>query len=83
MSATPESIRAAIAASLPCERVAVDGDGRHFSALVVSTVFEGLSRVQRHQRVYAALGDRMREEVHALSMTTLTPGEWAAQGQQQ
>ena len=75
-----DSIRASIIAHLPCEHVAVDGDGRHWSALVVSHAFDGLSRVARHQRVYAALGERMREEIHALSMTTLTPGEWAERG---
>lgn len=74
---TPESIRASIDAGLACERLDVDGDGHHFAALVVSDAFAGLSRVQRHQRVYAALGDRMREEIHALSMTTLTPAEWS------
>ena len=42
------------------------------------TAFDGLSRVEQHQLVYAALGDRMREEIHALSMTTLTPEEWAS-----
>ena len=77
---TADAIRAAIVAHLPCEHVDVDGDGRHWSALVVSHAFDGLSRVARHQRVYAALGERMREEVHALSMTTLTPAEWAARG---
>ncbi len=79
---TPDSIRASIAAGLPCERLDVDGDGQHFAAVIVSAAFEGLSRVARHQRVYAALGDRMREEIHALSMTTLTPSEWAARQQQ-
>ena len=54
------------------------GDGQHFQAVVVSGAFAGKSRVQRHQLVYAALGDRMREEIHALSMTTLSPDEWAA-----
>ena len=78
--ATAESIEQAIAAHLACEHVAVRGDGHHWEALVVSASFEGLSRVRRHQLVYAALGDRMREEVHALSMSTLTPGEWAAAG---
>jgi len=77
---TAESIEASIAAGLACEHVAVRGDGHHWEALVVSASFEGLSRVRRHQLVYAALGDRMREEVHALSMSTLTPGEWAAAG---
>jgi acid stress-induced BolA-like protein IbaG/YrbA len=72
---TPESIQQGIAAKLACERVEVVGDGQHFQALVVSAAFAGRSRVQRHQMVYAALGDRMREEIHALSMRTLTPEE--------
>jgi len=76
--ATPESIQSGIAAGMTCERVEVVGDGQHFQALVVSKEFAGKSRIQRHQLVYAALGDRMREEVHALSMTTLTPEERAA-----
>ena len=76
---TPESIEASIAAGIDCENVQVVGDGQHFQALVVSAKFAGKSRVQRHQMVYAALGDRMREEVHALSMMTLTPEEFAAQ----
>jgi acid stress-induced BolA-like protein IbaG/YrbA len=75
---TPESVRQAILDGLECERVEVIGDGRHFQAVIVSRAFEGKSRVQRHQLVYKALGERMREEVHALSMQTLTPGE--AQG---
>ena len=72
---TPESIEASIAAGIVCESVDVAGDGAHFEARIVSSAFEGLSRVRRHQLVYAALGDRMREEIHALSMTTLTPAE--------
>lgn len=77
---TPESIQSGIAAGLACERVEVNGDGQHFQALVVSKDFAGKSRIQRHQLVYAALGDRMREEVHALSMKTLTPEEFEAGG---
>jgi acid stress-induced BolA-like protein IbaG/YrbA len=77
---TPESIQAGIAAGLACEHVEVVGDGQHFQALVVSVAFAGKSRVQRHQLVYAALGERMREEIHALSMRTLTPEEWQAGG---
>jgi acid stress-induced BolA-like protein IbaG/YrbA len=77
---TPDQVARFIADGLPCEHVEVEGDGRHFFATVVSADFEGLSRVRRHQRVYAALGDRMREQVHALSMQTLTPAEWAAAG---
>ena len=77
---TPESIQSSIQAGLACERVEVVGDGQHFQALVVSAAFAGKSRIQRHQLVYAALGSRMREEVHALSMKTLTPEEFAAGG---
>ena len=75
---TPDSIQQSIAAGLACDHLEVRGDGAHFEALIVSPAFAGLSRVRRHQLVYAALGDRMREEVHALSMTTLAPDEWAA-----
>jgi acid stress-induced BolA-like protein IbaG/YrbA len=74
---TPAQVREYIAAGLGCEHLEVEGDGRHFFATIVSTEFEGLIRVRRHQRVYAALGERMREEIHALSMKTLTPAEWA------
>jgi len=77
---TPESIRSSIESGLACERVEVVGDGQHFQALVVAAAFAGKSRIQRHQLVYAALGERMREEVHALSMKTLTPEEFAAGG---
>ena len=77
---TVESVRQGIAAGLDCEHLEVIGDGQHFQALVVSAAFAGRSRVQRHQMVYAALGERMREEVHALSMKTLTPEELARGG---
>ena len=73
---TPESVKSGIEAGLTCEHVEVVGDGQHFQALVVSAEFTGRSRIQRHQLVYAALGERMREEIHALSMQTLTPDEW-------
>lgn len=76
---TPDDVRRYIAAGLDCSVLEVDGDGRHFSALIVSPAFEGRTRVARHQMVYAALGERMREEVHALSMRTLTPAEHEAQ----
>jgi acid stress-induced BolA-like protein IbaG/YrbA len=72
---TPESVKRGIEEGLACEQVEVIGDGQHFQALIVSPAFEGKSRVQRHQLVYRALGDRMREEIHALSMQTLTPEE--------
>ena len=73
---TPDSVKSGIEAGLPCEHVEVAGDGQHFQALVVSAQFAGKNRVQRHQLVYKALGERMREEIHALSMQTLTPEEW-------
>jgi acid stress-induced BolA-like protein IbaG/YrbA len=77
---TPESVKSGIEGGLACEHVEVVGDGQHFQALIVSSAFEGRSRVQRHQLVYRALGERMREEIHALSMQTLTPAEAAKTG---
>jgi len=71
------SIEELIRQGLECTHVEVRGDdGVHFEALIVSPAFSGLARVRRHQMVYAALGDRMREEIHALSMQTLSPDEW-------
>ena len=77
---TPESIRAAIAQGIECERLEVDGDGHHWEALIVSKRFAGLARIDRHRLVYAALGDRMRQEIHALSMRTVTPEDLGATG---
>ena len=71
-------VKQGIEAGLACEHVEVVGDGQHFQAVVVSGAFDGKSRVQRHQLVYAALGERMRQEIHALSMRTLTPEEWTS-----
>jgi acid stress-induced BolA-like protein IbaG/YrbA len=79
---TPAEVQQYIAAGLPCAHLEVEGDGQHFFATIVSAEFEGKSRVGRHQRVYQALGDRMRAEIHALSMKTLTPAEWAQQAGQ-
>ena len=76
---TPERVKSYIEQNLACERLEVRGDGHHFEAVIVSAQFQGKTRVQRHQAVYAALGERMREEIHALSMTTLTPEEFEAQ----
>jgi acid stress-induced BolA-like protein IbaG/YrbA len=74
---TPESIRLNISQGLPTEHLSVEGDdGTHFEAVIVSEMFVGKSRVQRHQMVYQTLGDRMRAEIHALSMKTYTPQEW-------
>ena len=72
----PNLIKQCIESGLECEHVEVSGDGRHFEAVVVSALFRGKPKVRQHQLVYAALGDRMREDIHALSMRTLTPEEW-------
>lgn len=76
---TPDTLKGYIAANLPCTHLSVDGDGQHFYATIVSEEFRGLSMIKQHQRVYAALGDRMKAEVHALSMKTYSPEQWAAQ----
>ncbi|MDR0275529.1 MAG: BolA family transcriptional regulator [Burkholderiaceae bacterium] len=76
---TAEQLHQLIAAGLPCAHLHIEGDGHHWFATIVSGVFEGLRPIARHQRVYAALGERMAtDEVHALSMRTFTPAEWAA-----
>ncbi|MDP9043783.1 MAG: BolA family transcriptional regulator [Pseudomonadota bacterium] len=74
---TPDDVQRYIAQGLACDHIDVEGDGRHFFATIVSAEFEGAPRIRRHQRVYAALGDRMHSQIHALSMKTLTPAEWA------
>jgi acid stress-induced BolA-like protein IbaG/YrbA len=76
----PEDVERYIAENLDCQHVEVTGDGQHFQAVIVSEAFRGKSRVQQHQLVYRALGERMREEIHALSMQTLTPENWAGRG---
>ena len=76
---TASELESLIAAGLPCEHLEVAGDGRHWEAVIVSPEFEGKRLIQRHQRVYATLGARMHtDEVHALSMRTFTPAEWAS-----
>ncbi len=75
MYLTSDLVKSYIAAGLACSHLEVEGDGRHFKAVIVSAAFVGKRSIQRHQIVYAALGDRMREEIHALSMKTLTPEE--------
>ena len=75
---TAEELRSHIVSGLPCDHAQVLGDdGQHFEAVIVSPQFTGISKVQQHQRVYQALGDRMRSEVHALSLRTFTPEAWA------
>lgn len=76
---TPEYVKATIEQGLGCEHIHVHGDGRHFEAIIVSPAFEGKGMLQQHQLVYQALGHRMHEEIHALSMKTFTPEQWAKQ----
>ena len=80
MMVTVESIKQNIEQGMTHTYLTVIGDGTHFEAVVVSEEFEGKSRIQRHQRVYQTLGNRMREEIHALSMKTHTPQEWQGLG---
>jgi acid stress-induced BolA-like protein IbaG/YrbA len=76
----PDQIKELILAGLPCEHLSLDGDGQHFEAIIVSTEFAGKNRVQRQQRVYQTLKDKLATgELHALSFKTLTPEEWSAQ----
>ncbi len=72
---TPEQLKTWISSGFDNAEISVEGDGHHFEAVIVASEFEGKSRIQRHQLVYAALGDKMKAEVHALSMKTLTPSE--------
>ncbi|MDP1558262.1 MAG: BolA/IbaG family iron-sulfur metabolism protein [Nitrosomonas sp.] len=77
---TSENIKQYIETSLPCKLVQVEGeDGHHFNAIIVSAEFNGKNMVQQHQLVYKALGDKMKQEIHALSMKTYTPQQWADQ----
>ncbi|KKW68263.1 BolA family transcriptional regulator [Lampropedia cohaerens] len=76
---TAEELQQLIQQGLDCHHIELQGDGRHWFATIVSPDFEGLRLIQRHQKVYATLGQRMHtDEVHALSMKTFTPQEWQA-----
>ena len=72
---TPEDIQGWITAGLPGTEATVEGDGAHFDAVIINADFAGKSLIQRHQMVYGSLGDRMKSQIHALSMKTLTPEE--------
>ncbi len=75
---TREELHSIIAAGLACDHLELSGDGRHWYATIVSPAFAGKRLIQRHQQVYATLGGRLQtDEVHALSMKTYTPAEWA------
>ena len=76
---TADQIKDMIAAGLQCAHITLNGDGRHWFTTIVSPDFEGRRAIQRHQMVYATLGDKMKtDEVHALSIKAYTPAEWAA-----
>jgi len=76
---TNEEIETLISTGIPGCEVKVDGDGRHFRAIVVSEAFSGLNLVKQHQLVYQALGDSMKEAIHALSIDAYTPEQWEKQ----
>jgi acid stress-induced BolA-like protein IbaG/YrbA len=77
---TAQELQNIIRQGLACEHLELEGDGRHWYATIVSAEFVGKRPIQRHQRVYATLGEKIQtDEVHALSMKTYTPAEWAAQ----
>jgi acid stress-induced BolA-like protein IbaG/YrbA len=72
-----ETIQALIETGLNGSVVIVDGDGRHFNAIVIYEGFANQSRIQKQQLVYAALGDRIANgTIHAISIKTFTPDEW-------
>ena len=74
-----EQIQHLISTGLACDYITLEGDGRHWYATIVSAEFDGKRPIARHQMVYATLGSKMAtDEVHALSMKTFTPAEWAA-----
>ena len=74
-----EELKKVIEDGIPSAQVAVQGDGDHFEATVVSPAFEGKSMVQQHQMVYGSLGDLMQGAVHALALRTFTPEKWDKQ----
>ncbi len=69
----PETIKAKVQQEMPEARIHVQGDGRHFDVLVVSSEFEGLPKVKQHRKVYSALGVELRGELHAVQIKTFTP----------
>ncbi len=78
---TAEELKSIITEGLACTHCELEGDGRHWQAVIVSDAFEGKRAIQRHQMVYATLGARIQtDEVHALSMKTMTSSEWKTHG---
>ncbi len=78
---TADELKSIITAGLDCSHCELEGDGRHWYATIVSDAFEGKRPIARHQMVYATLGTKIQgDEVHALSMKTLTNAEWKSNG---
>ena len=75
---TPENVKAFIQEGLDCEHIEVEGDGRHFDAVIVSKAFEGKGLLQQQRLVFQKLGNKM-EVIHALSLKTFTPEQWSKQ----
>jgi len=71
-----EEIKVMIENGMPESIVKVEGDGTHFQAIVVSYEFEGKGLLEQHQIVYKAIGEAMKDRVHALSLKTYTPEQW-------
>lgn len=73
----PEEIKRLIEAGLPDSDAYVEGDGAHFTALVICSAFAGKSRLQKQQLVYDTVRKQLMDgTLHALSIKTLTPEEW-------
>ena len=73
----PEELKKLIEAAFADAHVEVSGDGRHFSAIVVTDAFADKNMIAQHRLVYAALGHRFdTEAIHALSLKTYTPEQW-------
>ena len=77
-----EDLRTMLETAFPGDQIQLTSpmeDDNHFQLVVVSPQFEGKSMVQQHQLVYRAVGDAMREAVHALALRTFTPAQWEQQ----
>lgn len=74
-----DEIKKLIDSGLPDSRVVVDGDGRHFVAIVVNECFAGKTMLQQHQLVYETLGNKVGTDIHALTIRTYTPEQWEKQ----
>ena len=74
-----ESLKELIANGIPNAKIEVidtTGSKDHFSAVVISSSFEGLSLIDQHKEVYKAVGDHMTKEIHALQLKTFSPKQW-------